>query len=79
VARIEPDTSTTRTTLARSSGVFTVIVGRANATQRAVSARSISAAGTWRLHVLRFPATPARTLRFVKRTAYAARRRCMSQ
>ena len=46
VARIEPETSTTRTTLARSSGVFTVTVGRANATQSAASDRSISAAGT---------------------------------
>ncbi len=65
VARIEPDVSTTRTTLARSFGDLTVIVGRANAMQSAASDARRSAAGTWRRHARRRPATPASTSRFV--------------
>ena len=45
-SRTEPDVSTTRTTLARSFGALTVIVGRANAKQSAASDASMSAAGT---------------------------------
>ena len=45
-ARIEPETSTRRTTLAFSFGTLTVTVGRANATHSAASDASRSAAGT---------------------------------
>jgi hypothetical protein len=65
VARIEPEVSTTRTTLARSFGAFTVMVGRASATQSAASDASISAAGTCLRHARRRPATAASTSRFV--------------
>ena len=65
VARIEPDVSTTSTTLARSFGVLTVTVGRANATQSAATDASTSAAGTCRRHARRRLATPASTSRFV--------------
>ena len=79
VARIEPDVSTTRTTLARSFGALTVMVGRAKATQSAASEARSSAAGTWRRQARRLPATPASTSRFVYRTANLGGRRCRSQ
>jgi hypothetical protein len=65
VARIEPEVSTTRTTLARSFGALTVTVGRAKATQRTASDASMSAARAWRRQAHRPPATPASTSRFV--------------
>ena len=57
------------TTLARSFGACVVTVGRANATHRAASEARSRAAGRWRSHDRRWPATAASTSRFVKRTA----------
>ena len=58
VARIEPEVSTTSTTLARSFGALTVTVGRANATQSDASAASSNAAGTCLRHGAAAPRDP---------------------
>ena len=65
-ARIEPETSTTSTTLARSFGVFTVDGRpRERDAERRERQRAASAAGRWRRQARAPPATLASTSRFV--------------
>ena len=74
-ARIDPETSTTRITVARSLGRRNGQLGRATATQRAASAASRRTAGTWRLQLRPVPPIAASTSRFEYVTAYRVGRR----
>ena len=68
-ARIEPETSTSSTTVARFAGTETDAFGRASAVDAAASASRNNASGAQRRHDLRVPATDASRSRFVNATA----------
>ena len=66
VARIEPETSTSRMIVACSSDVLMRACGLATAVAAVVSASRSNASGTQRFHVRRVSTTPASTSMFVK-------------
>ena len=76
VARMEPETSRVRMTVASSRGTGTIIVGRASPMSSAAMAARYRTGGRWRRHDGRFGAMFDSSARFVKRTAYLLRRRC---
>ena len=68
-ARIEPETSTSRTSVARWAAVLTLARGRASAVEAAARASRKSASGIQRQSGRRFGATEASTSRLVNATA----------
>ena len=68
-ARIEPETSTSSTTVARSDVSCTVARGRATAVAANASASRKSASGTSDRHLRRRSTTDASSSRFVNATA----------
>jgi hypothetical protein len=68
LARIEPDTSTTSTTVPLSSGTLRRAFGRATAVAAQASASSRKTSGTQRRHDRRSSTSPASSSRFVNAT-----------
>ena len=74
-AFIEPDTSTSRTTVALSTCDVSIACGRAIATAASVSASSSSATGSHGFQARRCSTTGASTSMFVKATGWREGRR----
>lgn len=79
VAPMEADTSNATTTVARSRGTRTSVVGRANPTTSSAIVAQKAAAGMCRRRPGRFGATLSSRSRLVNLTAYRPRLRCTSR